>query len=662
MRLSKRLLLTAMVLLTLAPTLGLGFLGASQVAAAGCQPPSIAFGRWKWCGYFYNKFQDSGDDVRIGGVPGNVNTAQTFINLIVSDLNSGDAHRITGAQFVVLTMIGRGLGLPKSVSPAQLADWEARMKGYANNSENGNQSFGTNGRIDWFFNQHTWCNNYNTYYQPAWDDVAPFTDDPSNSDCLNPNVKSDFIIFRDTAGNILYSIRRPCMNPFGNLQPLATAPSPDYNLNPGINTSINGGGSATSAEPGDTIKFTYTVNNSGTTGSDSTNCNIYANSHPGYFTTPGTPENTSNTGYTGSPPTCPFTLGNGASTTVATETITVASGNQTICRSLYVQPAKPDGSNKGTEVCITIANKPYVKAFGGDITAGSGLATAPDTCTSNPNAGTTAWNQRGNAGFAGAGTQYAAFALSTINDVATGQNTAAAIPSGLAFANQGITGANQSSGNFGGNFGSVPCIPDYYSTMPGSTSPLPSNVSAMTTGVYSNTSGGQIQLDGGSVNPGNRITVFVDGDVYISSNITYTGGWQTNKIPLFELVVRGNIYVSKNVTQLDGVYIAQQKNNAKGTIYTCTDPASPFTPLTLSNTLFNTCNSKLTVNGSFIANQVQLLRTSGSLKQSSANETYQASNAAEIFNYNPSVWIAQPVFTSGTSDSYDAITSLPPVL
>ena len=660
-----------MVTMTLAIFAGAFALTSQKAFAAGCQSPSIGFGRWKWCGYFSNKFEDSGQDVRIGGVPGTVNTAQEFINLVLGDYVSGDAHRQAAASFVILTMDGQPLpNPPQSVGlrlisdPNISANWQAKLKGYANISENGSISTGTNGSIDWFVTQHTACGTINSYYQTSFNDIAPYTDDAGNSDCENASIKSSFIIVRDTSGNIVYMIRRACMNPMGTLKALSNPPSANYNLDPSIGTSINGGAGASSAEPGDTIKFTYTVHNSGTTASGSTNCNIYANSHPGFFTTPGTPENTSNTPYTGSAPSCPFTLNSGGTTNVATETITVASGNQTICRSLYVQPATPSGTSEGAEVCITIANKPYVKVFGGDITAGSGLATAPDTCTSNANAGTTAWNQRGSAGFAGAGTQYAALALGTINDFATGQNTAASIPSGLAFANQGVSGTDQSNGVFGGSFGSVPCIPDYYSTMPGTTTPLPSppTASNLTTGVYSNTSGGQVQLAGGSINPGNRITVFVDGDVYISSNITYTGAWSSDKIPLFELVVRGNIYVGSNVTQLDGVYIAQQKNGSKGIIYTCTDPAAPFTPLVLSNTLYNTCSNKLTVNGSFIANQVQLLRTSGSLKQSSAGETRNASNAAEVFNYNPSVWIAQPAYTSGSLDDYDSITSLPPIL
>jgi len=62
-----------------------------------------------------------------------------------------------------------------------------------------------------------------------------------------------------------------------------------------------------------------------------------------------------------------------------------------------------------------------------------------------------------------------------------------------------------------------------------------------------------------------------------------------------------------------------------------------------------------------LANQVQFLRTNGSLRQANATETGASGAAAEVFNYGPGSWLAQP--PGGTaSDEYDSITSLPPIL
>lgn len=306
--------------------------------------------------------------------------------------------------------------------------------------------------------------------------------------------------------------------------------------------------------------------------------------------------------------------------------------------------------------CIYVANKPYLKVYGGDVTAGSGLETAPDTCTNNTDAAIVAWNRNSSGGYAGAGAQYAAFALRAITDFATAQGNAAGAPapSGLAFAN---TATNVALGNFGGTFGSVTCIADYYARKPSTTAAMPIDVSAMVTNAYGAT--GAVSLTGGTVNRGERISVYVDGDVFINSNITYADDWSYDNVPLFQLVVKGNIYISSTVTQLDGLYVAQQDGGAGGVMYTC---ATAMAPPALTGTFFNTCNSRLTVNGAFVANSVEFLRTRGTLSQSLANEDSTASSAGEVFNFNPSLWMVQPLDDSGRVDQYDAITSLPPVL
>jgi hypothetical protein len=297
------------------------------------------------------------------------------------------------------------------------------------------------------------------------------------------------------------------------------------------------------------------------------------------------------------------------------------------------------------------------------VAAGSGLETAPDTCTNNTNAAITSWNKRetgvpADDYYAGAGVQFAGFALRAITDFATGRdnNVGATNPSWLSFANS--TGVNNPNGQFGGTFGSVPCIPDYYSQRPSTTLGLPANVSAMVTGIYGGN--GSINLTGGNVNPGENMTVYIDGNVFISSNIIYTPNWNFNNTPLFQLVVRGNIYIGSGVTQLDGVYIAQRNGASGGTIYTCATAAAA--PVLTNGAFFNSCNSKLTVNGAFMANSVEFLRTSGSLSQSMVNEPSGGSTGGEVFNFNPALWMAQPLQGTAGSDNYDAITSLPPVL
>ena len=281
------------------------------------------------------------------------------------------------------------------------------------------------------------------------------------------------------------------------------------------------------------------------------------------------------------------------------------------------------------------------------------------TCTPNNGAAINSWN-RGSTAFLGSGTQFAAMALGVIDEFATAQQgvNGAGPSSGLAFSN------TVNNGGYGGGFGSLPCIPDYYAQA-GNTTAVGNTVNVSTLGTGAYRASGSVTINGGDiVNPGNRAVLYVDGDVYINSNIRYTGSWSYNNIPLFQLVVRGNIYIGRTVTQLDGAYIAQKTNSGtKGIIYTCATATGPYA---LDGTLYNNCNTKLTVNGLFSADQVYLMRTYGTLSRSTANETAASSFAGEVFNYNPTMWIAQPPASSTNSSSklgdYDAITSLPPVL
>ncbi|MEK7152499.1 MAG: hypothetical protein AAB834_01000, partial [Patescibacteria group bacterium] len=317
------------------------------------------------------------------------------------------------------------------------------------------------GRIDWFVSQHTACGTTNSYYQVAQNDIAPYRDDAGNSNCEVASFRSDFILIRNTAGTVIYRIRRECMNPMGQIGALSNIPPPNFNLTPAIGTLVNGS-TGSVAQVGDTVRFTFTVRNTGTTTSTSTACNTYATTYAGYHAGGSPPPGGSPAG---PPPGCPrnFPVG---TTTVATQDIVIVTANQTICRTLTVNPATYGGGLRTTnEVCVIVANQPYLKVYGGDISAGNGLETAPSTCTNYANASVTTWNKRAAGSYAGAGVQYAGFALRTITDFATAQGNAggAPVPIGLSFAN---TATNVGIGNFGGTFGSVPCIPDYWDRRP----------------------------------------------------------------------------------------------------------------------------------------------------------------------------------------------------
>ncbi len=291
---------------------------------------------------------------------------------------------------------------------------------------------------------------------------------------------------------------------------------------------------------------------------------------------------------------------------------------------------------------------PYFIVRGGDVSAGPGMSIGGTDCAvpAVPEGGAVGWNRGGAGSFGGAGTQYAAFVLNHLQDFATAQGSAAA-PTGLAFANTAAGLIDQNRGLFGGKFAGGNCVPDYYA---GATPP--------------NTHTGERLLSslpgfpaGGAIPNGSTLTYYVDGDLYIDSNVRFSGNYPgLASIPSFSLVVRGNILIDRNVTQLDGIYIAQPSNNpvAKGIIFTCaTDSVPPFLPIGLNRNLHDTCNTVLTVNGALSARQVWLLRSFGDL----------AGDPAERINYTPEIWLTIRSGTGGLERAgYDAITSLPPVL
>ena len=631
------------------------FIPQSASAFTCSNAPVIGFGRQMWHGYFNNRCEQFGGQVRTGGV-GGVNTSQSFINLIYNDLHFGNAHQRTSAQFVILTMLGRGPGAPKSVtegSPnAQLETWMSSVRSYANYGENGSTSWGENGRIDWFVSEHLPCGFLNTFYQNTYDDVAPFLNDRSNSVCGNPFAYEQFILFRDTSGNVIYRIRRLCMNPMGVLGVLQK-PQDKYDLSPSISATVGGQPLNGGAEDGQTVRFSYGIRNSGPDPSPvNTNCSIYTNVYNNYTLARGSPTPGGGAGPGGG---CPRSFAANFFTPLVSEDV-VVSANHTYCRSLFVSPATASVAMRGTEVCVPVVNKPYFKVYGGDLSAGSGQETSPGICTSNTSAAVVGWNKGGGANqYGGAGVQFAAMALGQIYETSTAYGTSAPTPGGLAFANTTASGLSV----YGGRLGSLPCMKNYYAAKPASTNSFTSLAAANTSGPYSWNNPGRLNLSG-SVPNGKRITLYVGGDLYITNDVTYPASWTQGTAPLLEVIVAGSIYVDHNVSRMDGIYIAQKTATAgSGRIYTCAigGVAAP-----ADGNLFRTCNRKLTINGVFAAYQVQFLRAPGTLNRAPIGEARGSGNIAEEFDFNPAMWMAQPVGSVTGPATYDSITSLPPVL
>jgi len=378
--------------------------------------------------------------------------------------------------------------------------------------------------------------------------------------------------------------------------------------------------------------------------------------------------------------------------------------------------------------CITVSNVPYVHFFGSDVDAGGGFATtSTSSCGAAGNIYTESDTPAGGQLKAGSGSQFAAMSIGQIEGFSSAflrtLNPPYA-PTGLTFANSYFPTSPPAIGlptvYMGGSFNENFCVPDYYtndkysgiaatgsattSMTPGVTIPSGSGEQVSKTNAsgakdiqqfYQPPAGTPLTINGTTTFPSStNETIFVDGNVYISGNISYAdannGNWTSvNDIPSLYIITSGNIYIAPGVTELDGVYVAEPNGANTGYIDTCGSSTGPIGTLNLFTYQggTNTCGQQLTINGAFVAQDIYLNRTFSSLRFGSPSENPQgpastlgcgtpgsdiaagdtaqqfASDcAAEIFNFSPELYLSQPALQSTSTGKFNFITSLSPVL
>lgn len=397
-----------------------------------------------------------------------------------------------------------------------------------------------------------------------------------------------------------------------------------YNLEPTVTVTSG----STTVQQGDTVQFTYEVDNTGVSASPSVNCTV---------------RDGAGNGVSVSPWSCPRVFGPGTPTSIGVENFVVTNepAGTTICRRLTVAPASPGVPSADSELaCVIVAKGPYVHFTGGDVWAGGDFAEPDGTCTTITDAKITTLSKQSVG--AGSVVEYAAFALGEISRFGSGSrplydsNNFADLGRRLAFANNtttlGVFGAPQH------------CMNDYaanYESAPGVGGSVDLNRGS---GAWH--AAGDLTLFG-TLPAGSKQAYLVDGDVTISGDIRYIGGAPTygssNDIPSLLIIAKGDIFVDQSVTSLDGVFVS------RGTFYTCRQKPMPPT--------ISTCASLLTINGSVIANQLDLYRTRGA----DGATPDERKLPAEIFNLSPEVFLNNVLNTSNqptltTSD----IRELPP--
>ncbi len=349
-----------------------------------------------------------------------------------------------------------------------------------------------------------------------------------------------------------------------------------------------------------------------------------------------------------------------------------ANAGDKFCAKIVINPGS--GTSPVTsESCKTVHNKPIFKAFNSGVSTGGSFKDVDSTCSS---AGTLAgWNNSTSPTYRyGSGSQISSIALSQIYGFASAQFNPARTPTEITFTNVDSSFITSDIANpkLGGNYDGTNCLTNFDKS---STTVITSPVSSLTTsGAYSIS--GDLTISGLTIANNIHAAIYVAGNVYINGDIKYASYSTRSQIPSFVIKTKGNIYINSNVTNLDGVYVAHK--NAGGTggaIYTCSNGTLNVTSLNL----YLDCNKQLVVNGAFIADYVNLLRTYGSMRdeKSAVSPATICSNtglkntnyiyptcAAEVFILSPELYLWQDAgsITTGNSLQYDSITNLPPIL
>lgn len=331
---------------------------------------------------------------------------------------------------------------------------------------------------------------------------------------------------------------------------------------------------------------------------------------------------------------------------------------------------------------------PYVKADNADVFTGGAFENSSGDCSANysrPNGS----NSKLGGIFAyattsqtGAGTNLGAISVGPIDADATrnygflsNQQVGAGRYNHLSFANQGAS-ASLWGGNFEGATAQSHCIPDYWSKQSSPTtvgSPNTVNLNNLANGQHLANPVQYTTLVATTIAAGKKVTLFVDGDVYIAGNINFApvGNYNTSATQV-AVVARGNIYVgpAAAVNDIRGWFIAQpDPSNYANTGYfvSCYDIATyPSAPQSLWVT--PNCAGNLHVRGAVTAKQVKLLRVNGTIASSNsgeiANPASATGNIAEWFEYDQLMLAGGNFFSNSTTNQalkIDSLISLPPV-
>lgn len=378
------------------------------------------------------------------------------------------------------------------------------------------------------------------------------------------------------------------------------------------------------------------------------------------------------------------TLGVPGTSSYSLSSVTVPAGSYNATASA----AWTAGPYSGNQPCtpqngVQVGDQPYYRVFGGDVSVGSGLEASNGTCSAAGAGRAYGFTAGSAAAPTGAGVDFALTALGAVSGLPSSRGNTANAPNGagLTFASR-PTASISYPGALGGNFGNSVCRTNYtatkksgIATFPGgatvSTNLASLRAAAATSGTDQVQYTGDMTLTGGSLAAGQKLAVYITGNLYITQPVTLATAYaSSNDIPFLAIIVTGNIFVAPGPVggmQLDGLYVAQESGANTGGFYTCSGgigAAGNYGTGPGGSALHTNCARKLTVNGAVIAKRMKLQRTNGQLYLSATNDPPASANIAEVFNNLPEMYMTAPPFRVDptTEDQYDNASTLAPIL
>ena len=264
--------------------------------------------------------------------------------------------------------------------------------------------------------------------------------------------------------------------------------------------------------------------------------------------------------------------------------------------------------------CNTVHNKPYFRTYGAGVLAGGEFQSIDNSCGASTPGTLASWNDNTGTFPVGSGTLLSALSTGQIIGFGSSQR-GGDVADRLTFANKGTPPENSTpSPRIGGGFSASEghCLPDVDVPNGTPTVASPGSVSIASQVGTAHKYTGDLTINGGTLGVGDKTTIVVEGNVYINGSITFSGSWSnSDQVPAVVIKADGgNIYIDPGVTELSGLYIAKKDSAGNtGKIYTCATAGGPIT-----SGEYNTCHNQLLVHGSFVADQVNLMRTLGSMR------------------------------------------------